>query len=355
MNTFDFTVRNQVLLEGLKAGEAKKFAPFLKDIEKKVRLRLGEEGESIRNKGRLNSLLVDISNIQRSIYEEYQAQLLGDLSSIAVQQSEFEAKSYTSLVANFEAVVPTEAQILAAVRLNPMQIQNYSGTPLLEPFFKNWSSSEMQRIRTAVQQGFYQGQTTSEIVSRLRGSRAARYADGDYAITSRSNRTIVRTMVQHASTQARTEVMRRNSDLIKGYEWISTLDSRTSSQCASLDGREFKNGEGPLPPVHPNCRSTITAVLSNKFDFLDEGATRPEKGASGAGQTSANTTYYLWLKRQPASFQDNAIGAKRGKLLRNGGITSDEFAKLSLDRNFEALTLDEMRAKSPSVFERAGL
>jgi len=353
--TFDFTVRNQVMLERLKAGEHKKFAPFLKDIEKSVRIRLSDEGETIRNKNRLNSLLTDVTAIQRQIYNEYQAQLVGDLSAIGVQQAAFEAASYNAAVVGFQSSIPAEAQILAAIRVNPLQVANYAGNPLLEPFIKDWSSSEIHRVRTAIQQGFYQGQTNAEITRNLRGTRANNFNDGDYTRVNRSNRTLVRTAVQHSSTQARVITMSQNSDLVASYEWVSTLDSRTSNQCASLDGRNFKMGEGPLPPIHPNCRSTITPVLSSKFDFLDEGATRPERGSSGTGQTNADTTYYSWLKRQPAKFQNEAIGPTRGALLRNGGITSDEFAKLSLNKNFEPLTLDQMRAKSPSVFERAGL
>ena len=353
--TDDFVIRNQVMLERLKAGEHAKFAPFLKKIEKEVRVRILSEGETIRNKKRLNSLLSEVTIIQREIYDEYQAQLVGDLSALGVQQATFEAASYNAAVVDFESAVPSKAQVLTAIRVNPLQAANYAGDPLIEPFIKDWSRTEIQRVKTAIQQGFYQGQTNAEITRRLTGTKANNFNDGDYAIVNRSNKTLVRTAVQHSSTQARVLTMSQNSDLVKSYEWMSTLDSRTSHQCASLDGRIFKIGDGPLPPIHQNCRSTVTPVLSSKFDFLDKGAKRPEKGADGAGQTGANTTYYSWLKRQPESFQNNAIGPTRGKLLRNGGITSEEFAKLSLNKNFQPLTLDELRAKAPSIFEAAGL
>lgn len=128
-----------------------------------------------------------------------------------------------------------------------------------------------------------------------------------------------------------------------------------SQICQSLDGRQFKVGEGPLPPIHPGCRSTTTPTLSQRFDFLDKGATRASKGADGGEQVPADTTYFAWLKTQPKSFQDAAIGPTRAKLLRNGGLTSDQFSKLSLDKNFKALTLDEMKRLQPAAFEKAGL
>ena len=226
---------------------------------------------------------------------------------------------------------------------------------MLEPFIKDWSTKEIQRVNNAITQGFYQGQTNAEITRRVRGTKANKFNDGELAKVNRSNRTIVRTAVQHSSTQARVLTMNQNKDLVKQYQWVSTLDSRTSDQCTALDGMRFNVGEGPLPPIHPNCRSTITPALSRKFDFLDRGATRASKGDEGGKQVSTKETYFSWLKKQPVAFQNDAIGVSRSKLLRNGGLTSDEFAKLSLNRNFEAMTLAEMKKAQPAVFEAAGL
>lgn len=347
--------RNQVLLERLKVGEHKKFLPFLKRIEKEVRAALSDAGDSIETKKRLNTLISDVTATQKAIYDDYNKQLSLDLGDVGVQQAAFEAKSYEKVAVAFESTVPTAAQVLTAIRVNPLQVEGYTGNPLLEPFIKDWSKKEIQRVNNVITQGFYQGQTNAQITKNLRGTKANRFNDGDLAKINRSNKTLVRTAVQHASQQARTAVMKENDDLIKGYEWVSVLDSKTSDICAGLDGRKFKVGEGPLPPIHPNCRSTTTPVLNEAFDFLDQGATRASKGAEGGKQVSTNETYYSWLKKQPKAFQQDAIGVKKSALLRNGGLNADEFAKLSLNKNFEPLTLDEMYQKAPSVFEEAGV
>jgi SPP1 gp7 family putative phage head morphogenesis protein len=348
-------VRNQVLLERLKVGEHKKFAPYLKRIERDVRIRMSDEGETIATKKALNVLLTDVQRIQKEIYDEYILQLTGDLGDIAIQQSTFEAKSYEKVVVDFESKIPAPAQVLAAVRINPMQISNYAGDPLVEPFIRDWSKKETARVTSTIQQGFYQGQTNQQIVTAIRGTKANNFKDGILDISNRSAKTTVRTVVQHASSQARQATMNANNDLIKGYEWVSTLDSKTSQTCQSLDGRKFNLGEGPLPPIHPNCRSVTTPVLSDKFDFLDEGAKRASKGAKGGAQVSADQTYYSWLKTQPKTFQDTAIGPTRSKLLRNGGLSSEEFARLSLNKNFQPLTLKEFEKVAPLAFEKAGL
>ena len=157
--------------------------------------------------------------------------------------------------------------------------------------------------------------------------------------------------MQHVASTARFQTWDANADLLTGYQWVSTLDSRTTQQCRSLDGQKFKLGEGPRPPLHIGCRSTTVADLDDGLDFLDEGATR----SSLTGPVDADLTYYQWLKRQPAAFQDSAIGPKRGKLLRAGGLSAERFSELQLDRNFQPLTLAEMRQLEPQAFARAGI
>lgn len=134
------------------------------------------------------------------------------------------------------------------------------------------------------------------------------------------------------------------------------MDSKTSEVCQSLDGQVFQIGTGPLPPAHPNCRSTVAAVtktfreLGIDVDEMPEGSR-----ASIGGQVNAGLTYFEWLKTQPASFVDDALGPKRAALFLKGGISAEEFGRLQLGRNFEPLTLEEMRRAAPKVFERAGV
>ena len=48
-----------------------------------------------------------------------------------------------------------------------------------------------------------------------------------------------------------------------------------------------------------------------------------------------------------------AIGPQRGKLLRDGGLSSEKFGELQLSKSFEPLTLDEMRKLEPEAFKEA--
>ena len=141
------------------------------------------------------------------------------------------------------------------------------------------------------------------------------------------------------------------STIFAGSEWDATLDHRTCVRCQSLDGKRWALSEGPTEPLHPRCRCVRVPVLTDEFAWLTKG----EKRASVDGPVSGRLSYYQWLKRQDAAFQDAALGPTRGKLLREGGLSAERFAALQLDRKFEPLTLAEMKELEPKAFKRAGL
>lgn len=352
---YDAEVRHAVFLERLKSGEVAKFAPFLKQIDRLIRDRLSGDDITDFTRDRLERLLQTVDGLLLAIFTEYTDQLNLDLIDLAQYEATFEASTLSQVgPATFEAVVPAVAQIRAAVLANPLSVRGADGGKLLKPFIQGWSSMERTRVVNAIRQGFFEGQTNSEIIKAIRGTRALQYKDGILATTDRNASAIVRTAVQHVATQARMETLRENSDVVIAVEWVSTLDSRTTPVCRSLDLKRFKLDEGPRPPAHVGCRSTVVPIT--RFSGLfSEDATRASKGAGGGEQVSASESYYEWLKTQPAAFQDEALGRARAQLFRNGGLSADRFSALQLDRNFKPLTLDQMRALEPLAFERAGL
>lgn len=348
-------IRRQVLLEGVKEDVHEKFLPFLRKLDREIRLRLSEEGETIASKRRLRVLLSDINRIQDDVYSGYLGQLELDLNDIALTEADLEIEALDNAVEAFEAIKPSEDQIIIAYRNNPLSIRGKSQGLTLEPFLKNYSASQRQLISGMISQGFAEGRTISQITRDIRGTSGQKFKDGQLAGINRKNRAMVRTAIQNAGEQARDRVWQSNKDLIKGVEWVSTLDGRTTPQCRALDGKRFPLDSGPRPPIHYSCRSTVTPLLSERYDFLDKGAKRPSVGADGAKQVGVDTTYYSWLKTQPASFQDDVIGPTRAKLLRDGGLTSDEFAKLNLNKNFKPRTIAEMKAQARDAFKKANL
>lgn len=167
----------------------------------------------------------------------------------------------------------------------------------------------------------------------------------------RSGDALVRTAVQHVSSVARQAVAEANADIVAGVRMVATLDSRTSSVCRSLDGRVFPVDSGARPPFHINCRTSFVLVLKAEH----AGREAQGKRALAGGAVSDGLSYYEWLGKQPAAFQDEVQGRTRGVLFRSGGLSAKQFAALQLDRRFRPRTLDELRELIPEAFRQAGL
>ena len=342
----DAVLRNAVVLERLKAGEAETFVSFLREIDRRLREILTRDGLTAFQRDRAEAMLREVDGVMAGVLTRFTGELSADLREIAALEGTSTAATLAQ--AGYRPKVPTAGQLWAAASSAPLAAGKGQ---LLAPFLTGWSDIERERVVGAIRLAVAEGQTVAQTVQAIRGTRARGYADGVLAITSRNAQTIVRTSVAHVSAEARHTTYGENTDILAGYQWSSTLDQRTSSQCQSLDGRIFRFGKGPLPPAHPNCRSSTIPVLKDEWRDLTKG----EQRSSQDGPVDATQNYYDWLRRQPAAFQDDVIGPTRGKLLRDGGLTPDRFASLQLDRRWQPLTLEEMRRLDPEAFKRAGL
>lgn len=346
----DIATRHQVYLERLKSGQIKDLQSSLRRLEKAIlQIVSGLEVRNIADltKKELATTLAALKKAQTEVYLEMIDRLIPALGELAGYEAEFEAKSLNKAIADIKAAVPKAKAAFEAAMRQPLSATG----DLLDSFLKEWSSKEITAVNNLVRKGYADGWTNQRLTQAVRGTKALGYKDGIVARLGRNADAVVRTAMQHVASTARMQTWALNADIVQGYQWVSTLDSKTTPICRSLDGRTFKLGRGPRPPIHVRCRSTTVADIDSKYDFLDKGATR----SSASGYVDGELTYYEWLRTQPVSFQDSAIGPVRGQLLRNGGLSATEFSRLNLGRNFEPLTLDEMRRLEPTAFQRAGI
>lgn len=73
---------------------------------------------------------------------------------------------------------------------------------------------------------------------------------------------LVRTEMNFVNNQAHADSMKDAG--IEAYEFIATLDNRTSTQCKTRDGEtllEEKSVGFNYPPLHPRCRSTVAPFI----------------------------------------------------------------------------------------------
>jgi len=222
--------------------------------------------------------------------------------------------------------------------------------------FRGIAVDQAERFNQVVRQGLLTGEPTPEIAKRLIGNlqfgeraRNVRQliAAGGQATAVADNQimALVRTSVNQVANSASQQVYEANQDITKKYRYVATLDTRTSSICRALDGREFEYGKGPMPPQHFNCRSTTVPVI----DYKELGFDPPPTGrrAAAGGQVPADKTYGQWLADQDLPTKAKALGAGKvayfDKLSKKYGPTN-AIAKLVRDDGSE-LTLNQLRAR----------
>ncbi len=348
--------RHAVHLERLKSGYVKDADAFLRAMERDLlrQLRGIDDPSSLRGR-RLQGVLRAVRETLGEGFENYERVWRRNLRELAEYESDFERRALREVV-DYDFSLPSPDQIFNAAFSQPLSVSGIDEGKLLEPFYRDWTGRTYDRVQGSIRLGAAQGQTTEEIVRRIRGTRARRFRDGILDATRRDVTLMTRTALQHVAVTAKAQVWQDNNDIISEMEFLAVLDARTSVLCRSLSGRRFPLGQGPQPPLHIGCRSNLVPVFDGDLDLLNQGGTKVSRDADGnVKRVDADLTYFEWLKTQPADFQDSVIGETRGALLRRGGLSAGRFAELQLDKNFRPVNLDQMRELEPTAFQRAGI
>lgn len=101
---------------------------------------------------------------------------------------------------------------------------------------------------------------------------------------------------------------------VEEYEFIATLDNRTSQKCAGLDGQIFKKADAEVgvnwPPLHSHCRSGTSAIIEGK---TKEGMERRARDKDGKSVTvPRDMNYAEWKRWQDAGCPDVGEWRNRG-------------------------------------------
>lgn len=300
---------------------------------------------------RLDALMQSVQALNAQAYAVLRGELDAELLAYVEYEAGFQYQLFNSAIpAQVQAAFPVgqviPQQVYAAAMARPFQGK------LLSEFTRDIEAARMTRIRDAVRIGFVEGETIDQMVRRIRGTRVNGYADGLLETDRRGAEAIVRTSVNHLSNFTRQVFYAENDDLVSEWQFLATLDGRTTITCASLSGKTFEIGTGPQPPRHINCRSTSVPVIKT---WQELGLTAEEIGPSTQssmdGQVAGDLNYSDWLRGKPAAFQDEVLGVTRGKLFRDGKVSVDRFTN---DKG-KVYSLDDLRRRDAALFERAGV
>ncbi|MDG0980769.1 MAG: phage minor head protein [Halieaceae bacterium] len=326
----DAGIKHQIYVQRYAGGQVKDLVKYLDDAQAEI-LRQLKTVKSLAESRTLNRKLNRIVQLQQEGLTKLSAELTAKTMDFAEYEAEFAVRTMNTAAAA-AVTLPASEQLRALVTQRPMQlaISGKAGSTVqnltLDQAARQFAGDKASEIRRVIQTGVVEGSTVQSLTRDI------------VSVTNRHKRqaeTLVRTSVNHISSEARSAVNQANDDIMKGEEWVSVLDSRTTIGCATLDGKILGFNEPPFTPRHWGCRSLRVPVLKDEYQEGGLEGTR----ASIQGPVSAKRTYSGWLKDQSPEFQDQMLGKERGKLFRSGKIKLDQF----VDQNYNPVSLEQLR------------
>lgn len=341
----DLAITHQIYFLRYQANIVREINDLLKMVEADLLSQLSSI-DAFSNVDRLENQLSAVQAIILSATAAISEQLRADLSGLAEYEVAQQIASINLAVpVRLSMTVPPINVLVAAIESKPFQGK------LLSEWMQKISDDSYIRIRDAIRIGIVEGESYDQITKRIIGTESLQYSDGALSLNSRQVQAIVATAISHASNEARQTFYSENTDIIKGVQWVSTLDARTTPVCQSRDGKVYPVDSGPRPPAHIRCRSTTVPVTKSWKELginLEEAP--PGTRASMDGQVAETETYQTWLSKKSPAFQDDVLGKSRGKLFR-AGMTLDRF----VDTSGKEYTLKQLKEKYSAIFDQAGV
>ena len=334
----DKIIAHQIQLMRFTAGEKKKVFNILMQMQTELKAKL-LNGLTTYEKGRVNKILNECTAIINTYYSGIQAKM--DLPGLAKTEAAATTKTMASI--GIEGSMPAAPVLKAMVSETLL-----TGAPLKDWWAKLGDDVSF-KVVSQVRQGVAQGETLQDIITRVVGN-PKKGMPGVLEASRRNASTLVHDTVMQITNDAKMAVYRENSDVCKGFEQLSTLDSRTSEICIAYSGAQWDLDGNPingttLPfdggcPRHPNCRSVLVPIL---VSYKELGIDVPEIAgtrASDLGQIPADTSFDTFLKRHDKEYQDELLGPGKAKLWRSGKITLRDL----INQDGRTITLKELQA-----------
>lgn len=326
-------IRHAIYLEQLKKAEARLISRFLKhktfpQIYEKLISELGRVKNlktigSIYKIKRLKRMLAAVQKISTAGMIKAEKMLVGRLVNI----SKFEAQWNINMISktvpiDIDMTMPSNEVLRSLVTMRPMDGHK------LGTWMMGYSTSVRVAMIKQIKVGVANGEALPEIGRRINKALNWKGKQAEF---------IARTAVSNVVHQAKEEVFKKNKDIVRKVQLVATLDDRTSLICIDIDGNVYNVGEGPRPPLHFNCRTTVVPLTPSwqEFGVVDPpAATR----ASMNGAVPSKITYKQWIKTQPKSIQIKVLGKTRAELYRSGKVKIDRF----VGRDLKPLNLKQL-------------
>lgn len=293
-------------------------------------LKNGMKGSNALNR----ALSLETRKTYRRIYREG----IKELKALAKIDSRFQASTLNKSLGKVY-----RSKVYKGLKVNDLII-NSSGTYGQQ--IASISLGQQRRIKKIVKEGMIDNLAVNKIADNI-----GRTVD----LPKAQLKTLSRTAITETSTNINNATYKLNEDVIDGYQYVATLDGRTSLICANLDGKVFRLNDqrGVRPPQHFNCRSTTIPIVKSHEDLMNTDSNRISKRrlkrmtkgkrASFNGQVPADTKFEGFFARQDNDFKLAVLGSqKRVDIYNTGKLKFSQFSTrdgklVSIDRLNEIL------------------
>jgi len=272
----------------------------------------------------INALTRKVNTEIRKTYKKIYKEGISELNVLAGVSARFYKNIFTKALNNIykaKGVKDTLKVNDLIIRSNGTYSQQLASISILE----------QRRIKGIVKNGMTQNKAMINIAQDVGRS-------GLLASTVQL-KTLTRTAITETSNFVSNTTYKLNDDVVQGYQYVATLDSRTSLICGRLDGKVYSldNKNAPQPPQHFNCRSTTIPVIKSTNQLLNTDNNRLQKRkiarltdsrrASINGQVPAKLTYPEWLKTQSNDVKLAVLGSqKRVTIFNSGKVKFSQFS-----------------------------
>lgn len=332
----DLLLKRDLLLQRVSNGLSKDVALYYTDLIKQSINTIKDYDEI--SVAEMNKLIKEINSRIEFNYEEQLANKLQELGGV---EAVYVLEAINGLIGVDIADKLLPEPLIERILRNSILPDGH----FISEAFTKLDDRLKDTFRSQIRLGVLNGSTNNEIVKVLKPILE------DF--TTNKVKTLTRTAVNTVTNNVRMEVYKENSDIFRGYEWQSVLDSRVRYEHALLNtamwdfegkglnekGKKYKFRNAP---DGWNCRCTLLPIIKTFKELgieLEEvtGLTRSALN----GEVPREITFNKWFESQDKKFQEEYLGIQRYKMFKDGKITLSDL----VTQNGRTLTIKELKQK----------
>lgn len=328
---------HSVNLEKVKLGALKKimrqFEKMRKDLSAEIaRFDLTEISNLKQKKKRMLALFAQADEVLKAGYREINKKTNAELLQVASLEADF-----SRLAINKAVGVDLASVALSSTMLNEVVKDTLIQGAQSAEWWGRQERGTVNKFKDAIRTHLLRGSSLNDMVRSVRGTKENRFTDGILTASTKQAEALIRTSIQAVGNRAAEASYIANSDIVQGFIWLSTLDSRTTEICAVRDqmkytldyepvGHDFPWLEGP-GSIHWQCRSRSRPWLKDYENMSKENQAKI-KGlgvrATKFGPVARGTKFEPWLKSiddERPGVAEKILGKKKAELWRNSKLS----------------------------------